>query len=210
MYKLYLQMIGSLNAVTCPADGIVHQEPTTDAYIKGECLGTGTLYIAEDYLTWSRSDEKGIQLSYPSVSIHAISRDTSSFPHRCLFLMLDQNLTNIQLEPNEDSGDSDSESQTGVGEVRFVPACTDNLEVMYRALCTCQQLHPDEDDQDSEGGDEYYESLEAGGDGPEDGVALSAQGRANLARMEQMLSTTNGSSHEAMEEDDNGQFEDVE
>lgn len=207
---LYFQMINNLNVVTRPEDNIVHQEPNTDAYIKDECLGSGTLYLSEHSLIWTRSDDKGIQLPYPSVVIHAISRDTSSFAHECLFLMVDQELTGIQ-ESMEDNSDSEHETQTSAGEIRFVPACKSNLDAMYQAMCVCQQLHPDQEDQDSED-NEYYDSVEAAGDGPTDGVVLSAQGMANLARMEQMLVAGNGHSDVAMEEeeDDEGQFEDIE
>lgn len=32
---------------------------------------------------------EGFSLEYPHISLHAVSRDLSSFPHECLYLMLD-------------------------------------------------------------------------------------------------------------------------
>lgn len=204
-------MINNLSTVTPPEDNIVHQEPNTEAYIKGECVGSGTLYMSESSLIWSKPDNKGLQLCYPSIVIHAISKDTSMFPHECLFLMLDQELSSLQQPEAMDDNASDASSDGNTGEVRFVPACKTNLDAMYQAMCVCQQLHPDEDDQSP---DEYFDSVEAAGDGSDGGVMLSAQGMANLARMEQMLTQNNGNNgydHRMEEgEDDEGQFEDVE
>ena len=40
------------------------------------------------YLSWVSDDQsQQFSLEYPNISIHAISRDTSAFPHPCLYLM---------------------------------------------------------------------------------------------------------------------------
>ena len=44
-------------------------------------------------VAWQKeSDGLGFSLQYPGISCHAISRDLSSFPHECLYLMIDGKL----------------------------------------------------------------------------------------------------------------------
>lgn len=45
---------------------------------------------------WQNEAGQGLVLEYPSISLHAISRDTSSFPHECIYLMTD--ISGILLE----------------------------------------------------------------------------------------------------------------
>ena len=58
-----------------------------------ECLfgrvqyGSGTLFLTTENITWiSSSDaDKALSFHWRSMLMHAISRDTSSFPHPCIF-----------------------------------------------------------------------------------------------------------------------------
>ena len=58
-----------------------------------ECLvgrvqyGSGTLFLTTENITWiSSSDaDKALSFQWRSMLMHAISRDTSSFPHPCIF-----------------------------------------------------------------------------------------------------------------------------
>ena len=43
-------------------------------------------------LSWVSCDGGGFSLEYPSIAMHGVSRDTASFPHECLYLMLDSNI----------------------------------------------------------------------------------------------------------------------
>lgn len=75
---------------------------------------------------------------------------------------------------------------------------TCSVEAMFTAMCECQALHPDPEDEDSDDydGDEYdVEAREQGqGDIPtfytyEEGLShLTAEGQATLERLEGMLS----------------------
>ncbi|XP_067943798.1 methylosome subunit pICln-like [Watersipora subatra] len=191
----------TMTAQQIPDSGIVHEEPLTEFFVKGNSCGTGTLYIAESKVLWLNSGGNGVSLAYPSIGIHAIARDTSSFPHECLFLLLDDALD--EEEPMEEE-ESDDDSQTTPTEVRFVPSNKESLDAIYTAMGVCQELHPDPEDVDSD--NEFYGDEEIIGDG----THLSAQGMSNLLRMEQMLSAngdTNGQQSEEDEMDEGGQFE---
>ncbi|KAF6019298.1 CLNS1A [Bugula neritina] len=130
----------SLPQCTVPEEGIVHTECHTEAYTNERSCGSGTLYITESHVRWINSEGNGFKLDYPSISIHAISRDTTTFPHECLYMILDVKL-DADGDPADEGDESDSDS--GGTEVRFVPAEKQNLDAMYQAMCACQELHPD-------------------------------------------------------------------
>jgi len=155
-----------------PTEGIHHQEDNVTAYFKDKSLGKGTLYIAENIFCWmNKETNEGFSLEYQSIFIHAVSKDTSSFPHHCLFLMVDGKinvreeasndlsgaLSNLMLNADEDE-DSDDDDEHDPDyqpstEMRFVPDNSAMLDVMFRALTDCQALNPDP----KEGSDDDYE-----------------------------------------------------
>ena len=50
-------------------------------------------YLLCSRLSWSDPESgKGFSLEYPSISLHAICRDTSQFPHECIYCMMDSPL----------------------------------------------------------------------------------------------------------------------
>lgn len=129
-------------SLDAPEDGLVHTEPNTTLFLGEVNRGKGTLYIAENCMNW-KNDEPNhtLTLEYPSISLHAISRDTSNFPHECLFLLLDSPVQ---------ATDEDPDPESDVSEVRFVPDNEDNIKALYDAVTECQELHPDPQDVDSE------------------------------------------------------------
>lgn len=174
-----------------PTEGLHHVQDKTEAFIHDKSCGVGTLYIAADRLSWSDPESgKGFSLEYPSISLHAICRDTSQFPHECIYCMMDS--------PLDDGGnDSDSDDSDGkVGEVRFVPEDKSALDVMFKALSECQVLHPDPENEEGEEDEDFFCDAEEG--------ELSEEGQATLERLEgiiqmpsqeefvQMTSTQNG------------------
>lgn len=164
----------TLSSMHPPQTGIRHQEPATQAHVSSQSFGTGTLYITEGCVRWIGGDGQGLTLHYPSISLHAISRDTSSFPHECLYLMVDSD------EEAHDEGGSDSEEeQGGPYEVRFVPQDKGTLDLLYKSMCDCQKLHPDPQD-DAPGDDDYY------GD-EDDAENLTPEGDAQLQRLENIF-----------------------
>ncbi|XP_071949494.1 methylosome subunit pICln-like [Antedon mediterranea] len=189
----------TLTLISAPTTGIVHTQHKTDVYFKESNKGNGTLYVTESSVLWMNEANIGFHLEYPNISLHAVSRDVSTFPHECLYLMI--NTTN--LEP--DDGLEDSEDS--ISEIRFVPQDKDSLMTMFNALADCQSLHPDEDDIDSDDADPgFYEDA--------DEVQLNAEGQAVLARL-QMNQTQSGggdaqeNGHIVHESMDTGQFDDA-
>ncbi|XP_048588680.1 methylosome subunit pICln isoform X2 [Nematostella vectensis] len=75
-----------------PTEGLLHVQADTQAFMQDRCLGNGVLYIAQERLSWSNEQGQGFSLEYPSISVHAICRDTAKFPHQCIYCMLDSPL----------------------------------------------------------------------------------------------------------------------
>lgn len=181
-------------------EGVRHEQAETTAVLDGQRLGCGTLYVAETRLTWLNGSGLGFALEYPSIGLHAISRDVSAYPQEHLYVMVNGKLSeeNESEMPAEDEEDCGSEEDGAVTEIRFVPTDKNALEPMFSAMCDCQALHPDPEDQGSDSdfeGEEYdVEEAEQGqGDVPsfytcEEGLsALTAEGQATLERLEGML-----------------------
>ncbi|KAM5245743.1 methylosome subunit pICln isoform 4-T4 [Ctenodactylus gundi] len=70
------------------AEGLRQQQPDTEAVLNGKALGTGTLYIAESRLSWLDGSGLGFSLEYPTISLHAVSRDLSAYPREHLYVMV--------------------------------------------------------------------------------------------------------------------------
>lgn len=196
-----------LKSVPPPSEGIRHEQSETTAVLDGKGLGSGTLYVAEARLSWFDGSGMGFSLEYPSISLHAISRDLSAYPQEHLYVMVNGKLSDDneaemqepdQEKENEEDSDSDSDSVAAISELRFVPSDKASLEPMFSAMCECQALHPDPEDEDSDDdfeGQEYdVEEAEQGqGDIPtfytyEEGLShLTTEGQATLERLEGML-----------------------
>lgn len=185
-----------------PTEGVRHEQAETTAVMDGQRLGCGTLYVAETRLSWFDGSGLGFALEYPSIGLHAISRDVSAYPQEHLYVMVNGKLSeeNDSDMPAEDEEDSGSEEDRAITEIRFVPTDKSALEPMFSAMCDCQALHPDPEDQDSDSdfeGDEYdveeAEAEQGQGDVPsfytcEEGLsALTVEGQATLERLEGML-----------------------
>lgn len=175
-----------------PTEGLHHVEEKTEAFIQEKSYGVGTLYIATERLSWCDSLGHGFSLEYPSISLHAICRDTSQFPHECIYCMMES-----PLDDNENDGASD-DSTGRVGEVRFVPEDKSKLEVMFRALSDCQILHPDPEEQDEEEDEDFFGDADEG--------ELSEQGQATLERLEGMMQMPSQQEFVQMTSENNGDY----
>jgi len=153
--------------LSAPTEGVIHQQPNTQLFVNQRVVGSGSLYIAESRLYWSKDGEsRGLSLDYPHICIHAVSRDTTAFPHPCLYLMLDYKLEDAIVGLGADNGhdvnneDDEDEDQTAMTELHFVPGDLglNVLETMYKALNHCQLKHPDPEDEVNE--DDLYEEEE--------------------------------------------------
>uniref|UniRef100_A0A8B9NQ44 Methylosome subunit pICln n=1 Tax=Apteryx owenii TaxID=8824 RepID=A0A8B9NQ44_APTOW len=148
-----------------PAEGVRHQQPDTEAVLAGRGLGAGTLYIAESRLSWLDNSGLGFSLDYPTISLHAVSRDLNAYPWEHLYVMV-----NAKFEV----------------EAMFSAMCE------CQALHPDPE---DEDSDNDYEGEEYdVEAHELGqGDIPsfytyEEGLShLTAEGQATLERLEGML-----------------------
>ncbi|XP_031597483.1 methylosome subunit pICln [Oreochromis aureus] len=199
-----------------PTEGVRHEQAETTAVMDGQRLGCGTLYVAETRLSWFDSSGLGFSLEYPSIGLHAISRDVSAYPQEHLYVMVNGKLNKENeaemaekaADDDDDDDDHDGSSDGGdddedegtITEIRFVPSDKAALESMFSAMCECQALHPDPEDDDSDNdfeGEEYdVEEAEAEhghADIPtfytcDEGLsALTQEGQATLERLEGML-----------------------
>ncbi|XP_003226015.1 methylosome subunit pICln [Anolis carolinensis] len=188
-----------------PSEGVRLRQAETEAVLGGRRLGSGTLFVAESRLSWIEASGLGFSLDYPTISLHAISRDLAAYPWEHLYVMVNGKFEADESkdgpmedkEEEEEEEDSDNEFEP-ISEFRFVPSDKSALEAMFSAMCECQALHPDPDDEDSDNdyeGEEYdVEAHEIGqGDIPsfytyEEGLShLTAEGQATLERLEGML-----------------------
>uniref|UniRef100_A0A3B4THW4 Methylosome subunit pICln n=1 Tax=Seriola dumerili TaxID=41447 RepID=A0A3B4THW4_SERDU len=186
-----------------PTEGVRHEQAETTAVMDGQRLGCGTLYVAETRLSWFDGSGMGFSLEYPTISLHAISRDISTYPQEHLYVMVNGKLSdeNEAEMAEKAAGDEEDDDDDGtITEIRFVPGDKAALESMFSAMCECQALHPDPEDDDSDNDfeGEEYDVEEAD---PEHGhadiptfytcdeglSALTQEGQATLERLEGML-----------------------
>ncbi|XP_061576181.1 methylosome subunit pICln [Cololabis saira] len=213
-----------LNNILPPTEGVRHEQADTTAVLDGHRLGCGTLYVAETRLSWFDASGKGFALEYQTISLHAISRDVSTYPQEHLYVMVNGKLSNEneaemeekaadEKEEDDDDGSSsggDDDDDGVITEIRFVPSNKASLEPMFSAMCECQALHPDPEDEDSDNdfeGEEYdveeAEQMQHHGhaDIPsfftcEEGLSsLTQEGQATLERLEGMLAQSNTQHH---------------
>ncbi|XP_077556035.1 chloride nucleotide-sensitive channel icln isoform X2 [Haemaphysalis longicornis] len=188
-----------------PEEGIRHREDATTAFIQSRGLGKGTLYIAESRVSWVGQDSSGFSLEYPSVALHALSRDLQAFPEECLYLMIDGDLGEEQ-EPNENGEDEERPAS----EIHFVPEDKSHLEAMYRAMTECQALHPDPAQPgDSDEDDGCYEDADEEEEGAEYDVRAAEQQRG-CQQLDSGAGNGDWGSEGADEPMDLGQFQDAE
>ncbi|XP_074256512.1 methylosome subunit pICln isoform X2 [Saimiri boliviensis] len=189
-----------------PAEGLLRQQPDTEAVLNGKGLGTGTLYIAESRLSWLDGSGLGFSLEYPTISLHALSRDRSDCLGEHLYVMVNAKFEESKESVADEEEEDSDEDVEPITEFRFVPSDKSALEAMFTAMCECQALHPDPEDEDSDDydGEEYDVEAHAlkfsicseqgQGDIPtfytyEEGLShLTAEGQATLERLEGMLS----------------------
>ncbi|CAJ1064852.1 methylosome subunit pICln isoform X2 [Xyrichtys novacula] len=161
-----------------PTEGVRHEQAETTAVLGGQKLGCGTLYVAETRLSWFDGAGLGFCLEYPTIGLHAISRDVSAYPQEHLYVMVngkvgDDNEAEMAEKAADDDddedeedesssssggGDDDDDDEGAITEIRFVPSDKAALESMFSAMCECQALHPDPEDADSDDdfeGEEY-------------------------------------------------------
>ncbi|KAK6751645.1 hypothetical protein RB195_003206 [Necator americanus] len=177
-----------LSEVSQPSVGVRLSQPQVVAYMDGHCAGEGTLCVSESQVTWiCRSSGLGFSLTYPSIILHAISTDLSTFPHECIYVLVDASkserrrrrtiplytatetrnvqdlhLAEEELNQNGNASDEDDDEEGKNVVIRFVPADSSVLQEIYSEMCACQELNPDEGDDFSD--DEGDGSMAIDGD----------------------------------------------
>ncbi|KAK9510321.1 hypothetical protein O3M35_005127 [Rhynocoris fuscipes] len=164
-----------ISSLPPPEDGIKLEQPCTRVFMNDKELGKGVVYIAESRLSWvDSSTGRGFSLEYPHISIHAVSRDLQTYPHQCLYLMVDTNIDFSEPSDSNNVDEGENEEEDEITEIRFVPDDHQVLDAMFAAMNDCQALHPDpndslspEEDFDEEGeyeDDDDDEFVDANGD----------------------------------------------
>lgn len=115
-------------------------------------------------VTWLNDADasKSLSIGFRSIIIHAIAKDTSTFPHPCIY---------CQLEGDDEDA---------IRELRFVPTPDISLDGIYAVMNACAALNPDpeDDDDDDEDGTDFFWN----------GPALnSAAAAATAARLESVF-----------------------
>lgn len=143
-----------LREFRAPTEGLFLQQEKTTALVNDTDLGCGSLYITESCVSWLSESGQGFMLEYPKISLHAVARETSSFPKPCLYVMVDGRLDDEEKADGDSEDEEEDEDQ--ITEVRFVPEDATALDLMHQAVCDGNILHPDPDDSLSDEDDANY------------------------------------------------------
>eukprot|EP01111_Echinosteliopsis_oligospora_P017895 TRINITY_DN793_c0_g1_i1.p1 TRINITY_DN793_c0_g1~~TRINITY_DN793_c0_g1_i1.p1 ORF type:complete len:199 (-),score=66.51 TRINITY_DN793_c0_g1_i1:59-655(-) len=147
---------------------MLYQHPHTSFYIQANNIseGDGTLFITSKRVIWMDGQSKGYVIDFPYISLHAISRDTSHFPHPCIYCQLDSDSEPVQ----EDSDDDDENGGTmtddvsndvdlsTISEARYVVSDPASLGTVFDAFSRGAAMNPDSE-QEGEG-DFFYDQEE--------------------------------------------------
>ncbi|KAI0806031.1 regulator of volume decrease after cellular swelling-domain-containing protein [Irpex lacteus] len=112
-------------------------EPPLEGFSTEEAT-KGTLYVIESVLIYKSASGRGIQIEYPSITLHAISRAESG---PSIYCQLDESTATPD-------GHADEEETTEMRELTIIPKAATALEPIFEALSICAALHPDPADAD--------------------------------------------------------------
>ncbi|KAG8773908.1 hypothetical protein FRC15_001693, partial [Serendipita sp. 397] len=114
-------------------------DPPLDGFSTQDC-SSGTAYVLSTVLIfWSATAGKGLQVTYPTISLHAISRAKFG---PSIYCQLDETL-DVDEEPSADE-------ELELRELRINAQSEASLEPMFEALSQCAALHPDEAEEEDE------------------------------------------------------------
>ncbi|KAG6848483.1 hypothetical protein H0H93_016628 [Arthromyces matolae] len=140
----------------------------------------GTLYILSSSLIYfSPTKSIGFSITYPSITLHAISRSGDAPSIYC----------QLDAGPSPDADPEDEEADTFLQELSIIPQNPSSLDQMFEALSNCAALHPDPassfDDEEDDAfidANSPFETFSGSAD-----EELSEVGRAALAHMESII-----------------------
>ncbi|KAF5367163.1 hypothetical protein D9758_004007 [Tetrapyrgos nigripes] len=177
---------------------------TLDPPVQGLSLDQpGTLYIIDTVLVFFTASGHGFQLEYPSITLHAISRDPPSIYCQLVSEEVpgakESQGAGTGAEGQGEDGDGGGEAEEGaeldeaLREMNIIPADSNALEPIFESLSYCASLHPDppsSEYDDDEEEDQFADADGANGfetfTGSEQ-EELSAVGRAALEHLESII-----------------------
>jgi len=220
----------ALSALAPSTDDVALKIDSVQIFIDANPLGKASLYVTQSRLSWIMESGQSFSLEYLSINMHSISRDTKSFPHECLFMMVEGDLSSkAEAIMRGETPLTKKENEDAISEIRIVLPDSSLLQSLFDHMSDCQALHEEqqqiamEDEGDFEGECCEEEEAEEEEDACDDVAVLDAetavdfssccpgeedmtpQGLATLKRLEACLS--NGVSHS---ENGTNQFEDAE
>ncbi|CAD7945325.1 unnamed protein product [Amoebophrya sp. A120] len=142
------------------------EQRTSSSTSGSKTTTTGDLYLTTSKIIFQTGDQR-ILLDYPSVMLHAISRDPQAFPKPCLYCQVrsdgggNKSMIGVESANNDpknhttdssptedqemvDDDDDDEADQFQTTEIRFVVPEAD-VQVLFDAMSEMVLLHPDPD-----------------------------------------------------------------
>ena len=84
--------------------------------------------------------EAALGLRYQQIVMHAISRDTSSFPRPCIYLQLDSGSEDMRQQEGGEDGEEEEEEAPVEAEIRLVPEDAAKGEQLGEGFGACVLL----------------------------------------------------------------------
>ncbi|RIA86725.1 regulator of volume decrease after cellular swelling-domain-containing protein [Glomus cerebriforme] len=174
----------------------VRVQPAFDA-----TLGKGTLWVTESKLYfYSWDTNTGLAIDYPTIIIHAISRQQAlDGTGPCIYTQLNEKLNmstgTLTQQPSASSTSQDEDEDDHTTELKFIPDDIGALDAIFEALSECAALHPDKEFMEEEDPDDEFYYGNGNNDvdsqwftaAPNDEQELSEIGRASLAYLESII-----------------------
>ncbi|ORX97215.1 hypothetical protein K493DRAFT_314187 [Basidiobolus meristosporus CBS 931.73] len=137
-----------------------YSQPDTTMLLSPEVpsgtFGKGTIYVTESQVYFfSPETSTGLAIEYPSIVMHAVSREESS--GSCVYCQLSDSIHQlfIQASQGQNGENEEDEIDDDFTELRFVPNDAGAVDAIFEAMSECAALHPDFVDEE-----EFYEDDE--------------------------------------------------
>ncbi|EDW36239.1 GL16784 [Drosophila persimilis] len=170
-----------ITPVSPPEHGLLYTANNIKLKLGDNIVGEGTIYIAQNSLSWQPIDlPEGISIEWKQVSLHGISSNPRKciyfmLDHKVEWngvygnpqpaIVNGQNGGGAEADVDEGNGsdehDEDDENFEDAVDEQFeevtecwlLPEDIHTVDTMYSAMTTCQALHPDSADSNSEDSD---------------------------------------------------------
>ncbi|GJJ08549.1 hypothetical protein Clacol_002767 [Clathrus columnatus] len=123
-------------------------DPPLPGFTEQDCTN-GTLYVVESSLFFFSATGRGIQVEYPTITLHAVARGDSVPKVYC------------QLSEKEVQSDNEGDEQDdGMRELNLIPTEPSSVEAIFEALSTCAAMHPDSQEDEGDLDDAFIDANE--------------------------------------------------